>query len=139
MVGSYFGSNRGFCLGTQEAFFKSKENLVSAKYREDEIISLSIVIDKDDLQWPLMYIYLNGILSGISKYSESDEFNTGVSSLIFNSTYCDIDLYNIRIYKSKKLYSQDVVQNYIADRKDAKMYRANQIVEFKNNDNIFVV
>lgn len=133
VIGSYFGSNRGFCLGTQEAFFKSKENLVSAKYREDEIISLSIVIDKDDLQWPLMYIYLNGILSGISKYSSSDEFNTGISSLTFNSQYCDVDLYNIRIYKAK-LYSQDIVQNYIADRKDAKMYKANKIIEFKSNN-----
>lgn len=132
VVGSYFGA-RGLCLGTQEAFFKSKENLVTAKYREDEIISLSVVIDKDDLQWPLMYIYLNGVLSGISKYSSSDEFNTGVSSLVFNSQYCDVDLYNVRIYKAKKLYSQDIVQNYIADRKDAKMYRANQIIEFKDN------
>lgn len=123
----------GLCLGTQEAFFKSTNTIVNARYREDEIISLTIVIDNNSSSLPLMYIYLQGILSGIAKYGASDSFNANTYSLEFNSEYCDVDLYNVRIYKGAKLESADVVHNVIADNKDAKAYDVNQITTTTNN------
>lgn len=131
-----FGSlykNLGFCLGTQEAFLKSSNTTVSARYREDEIINLTFVIDNNSASLPLLYIYLQGVLSGIAKYDKSsDRFNAGTNFIEFNSTYCDIDLYNVRIYKGAKLESADVVHNYIADKKDVKAYDANQITTTVN-------
>lgn len=123
----------GLCLGTQEAFFKSTNTIVNARYREDEIISLTIVIDNNSSSLPLMYIYLQGILSGIAKYGASDSFNANTYTLEFNSEYCDVDLYNVRIYKGAKLESADVVHNVIADSKDAKAYDVNQITTTTNN------
>ena len=117
----------GLCLGTQEAFFKSSNSIVNVRYREDDMINLTVVIDNNTSNLPLIYIYLQGILSGIVKYGAEDNFNANVSYLEINSEYCDIDLYNIRIYKGAKLESKEVVHNYIADRKDVKAYDANVI------------
>jgi hypothetical protein len=118
----------GFCIGTQEAFFRSSGSIVNARYREDEIINLTFVVDNNSSALPMIYIYLQGILSGVAKYDKiNDIFNSGTSFLEFNSTYCDVDLYNIRIYKGIKLESSDVVHNYIADRKSVKDYDANLI------------
>ena len=131
VLGRLFGNNIGFCIGTQEAFLKSSNTTVNARYREDEIISLSFVVDSTSgLQ--LLYIYLQGILSGIGKYGVSDKFNSETTEITFNSTYCDVDLYSIRIYSGAKLESADVVHNYIADLKDVKAYDANQITTTVN-------
>lgn len=124
----------GLCLGTQEAFFSSATKIVNVRYREDEIVNLSIVIDNNSATLPLISIYLQGILSGIVKYiPNADSFNANTSNLIINSDECDVDIYNIRIYKGAKLESSDIVHNYIADRKDAKAYDANQITLTENN------
>lgn len=132
VIGSLY-KTLGFCIGTQEAFLGSSNNtIVNARYREDEVVNLTFVIDNNAASLPLMYIYLQGILSGIAKYGEADQFNSGANSIVFNSDYCDIDLYNVRIYKGVKLESADVVHNYIADRKDVKAYDANQITTFKS-------
>lgn len=126
--------NLGFCLGTQEAFFRSSNTIVNARYREDEIINLTFVIDNNSSTLPMIYIYLQGILSGVAKYDKSsDNFNSGVAFLEFNSQYCDVDLYNVRIYKGSKLESSDVVHNVIADRKSVKDYDANLITTTVNN------
>ena len=128
----YYGT-MGFCLGTQEAFLKSSNNTVSGRYKEEEMISLTFVVDTNNETYPLLYIYINGILSGITKYGASDTFNANVTSLEFNSDYCDVDLYKVRIYKDNKLNSADVVHNYIADLKDSREYDINQIIVTANN------
>lgn len=131
VIGRLFGNNIGFCIGTQEAFLRSSTTTVDARYREDEIINLSFVIEANS-SMSLLYIYLQGILSGIAKYSTTDNFNASATEITFNSEYSDVDLYNIRIYKGAKLESADVVHNYIADLKDVKSYDANQIVTTVN-------
>lgn len=131
VIGQLFNNNIGFCIGTQEAFMKSSNTVVNARYKEDEIINLTFVIDSNSAM-SLIYIYLQGILSGVAKYGTSDNFNADATSIVFNSEYCDIDLYNVRIYSGPKLESVDVVHNYISDLKDVKSYDANQIVTTVN-------
>jgi hypothetical protein len=62
--------------------------------------------------------YLNGILSGITQYAKSDDFMTQISAspakFIFDSTYGNIDIYNIRVYKNSALSANVVLNNYIA-------------------------
>ena len=126
VVGRFYNA-LGLCLGTQEAFFKSSKETVSVRYREDEIINLSIVIEPATKSKPLMYIYLNGILSGISSYTPgSDNFASGANEITFNSDYADIDLYKVRVYNGNyELTSADVVHNYLADIKDPVKFDAN--------------
>lgn len=127
-------STSGFCLGTQEAFFKASNVGVSARYREDDIVNLTFVLENRTASnaYPLIYIYLNGVMSGITTYTSSESFESNAINLVFNSDYCDVDLYKIRIYKSS-FSSADVVHNYIADTKDVQAYDMNQIVSYDEN------
>ena len=129
----YYKNNIGLCLGTQEAFFKSGANaIVNARYTDGDMVHVSFVIQNQGNP-PLMYIYLNGILSGIVSYvKENDNFAAEETAITFSSEYCDIDLYKFRVYNSQ-LSSIDVVRNYIADKGDPAMYDMNQICSFVNN------
>jgi len=119
-------NGEGFVIGTQEAFFQSPEKLVSVRYKEDEVINIGFVISADD---SLVYIYLNGILSGATTLppltSASPSF-TIASDLVFNSTYCDLDLYRIRVYTSGLTMPQ-VIHNYLSDLHDISRYDQNQL------------
>lgn len=131
--GRFYGA-AGFCLGTQEAFIASTGTIASARYREDEIITVSFVIDQETETYPLLYVYINGILTTVEKYDKNtDSFISGVNTFEINSDYCDVDIYKIRIYKGNKLQPEGVVQNYIADIKDVQEYDANQITENDSN------
>lgn len=132
---NYYDNEIGMCLGTQEGFFKSKQVIASGRYKEDEILTVSFVAEKAAAtnQYPLIYMYINGIMSSIINYDKtSDSFASGVKTLVINSNYCDVDLYKVRIYQAA-LSSADVVHNYIADQNSAELYDMNQIIEFKDN------
>lgn len=135
--GSYYKNNIGFCLGTQETFFKSKNSTVSGRFREDELVHVSFVLEAPNAGGnnnPLLYIYINGINSGIGKYNiDTDSFASQCKSIDINSTYCDVDLYKMRVYQGNALTAQEVVRNYIADYADAELYDVNQICSYSNN------
>lgn len=122
-----------FALGAQEAFIKSSNTIANAQYKEDEIITVSFAVDQNSEAYPLLYIYINGILTGISKYGQTDTFNAGSQYLEINSNYCDVDIYKIRVYQGNKLSAENVVQNQIADTNDVEAYDVNQIVENVQN------
>lgn len=130
---NYYKNDIGFCLGTQEAFFRaSGGSLVNARYTDGQMVNISFVIQAKSSNTPLMYIYLNGILSGIANYANGESFASMATELVFNSTYCDVDLYKVRVYKSE-LTPINVVHNYIADMASADLYDENQIAIFENN------
>jgi hypothetical protein len=80
--------------------------------------------------------YFNGVLSGIAKLSVNKDTRQieafrefGINEkhraiITFDSTYGDIYLYNLRIYKSAFTH-KNVIDNYIADIHDAdiKIYK----------------
>ena len=117
----------GLCFGTQDAVFRfSNGNHATARYTNDEVMNVAVVLDIVKKQ---IYIYINGIMSGMSKYTvDSNDFPLGASHIIIDSTHCDIDLYNIRIYQSA-LSSKQIVQNYVASKQDLSIARANGIAE----------
>lgn len=127
VCGSWLFGGMGFALGTQEAYFNTGSEMVNARYREDQVITVSFVASRTS---QLLYIYLNGIMSGVTKMS--NPFTVANSVIRFDSTYCDIDLYDVRAY-SAELSFQQVVQNNIADKKSVDLYDQNQIYTFKNN------
>lgn len=134
--GSYYNNNIGLCLGTQEAFFKSKNALVSGRYKEDDLVHVTFVVEAQSANSnanKLIYIYINGLNSGITKYNvATDSLASGCPSIKINSDYCDVDIYNIRVYRTN-LTAQYVVQNYLADYNDAELYDMNvEIVDYKN-------
>lgn len=116
----------GFGLGTQDAFFRmaSTGDTVSAQYIENEIINVALVINTNKQQ---MMIYLNGILSGMTGYTNPTEaLPIGISKILINSNFADIDLYSIRCY-NRALNSTEISQNYISSKKDLELYKQNQL------------
>lgn len=115
----------GLCIGTQEAYFNSPRGTVSVRYKEDEIINLSVVISRSE---NLCYIYLNGILSGadaLPPAGTTGQFSIN-SNFKINSEYCDIDLYRFRVYQTG-LTMPKVIHNYLSDIHSIVLYDQNQL------------
>lgn len=111
-------SKVGFCLGTQDAFFTTGENTLTVNYVEDRMINLSLVFSKNE---KLVSIYLNGVLSGAAKVTIEDPFTIGKEFMVFNSDYCDVDLYKFRMYNTGFSISE-VLNNYAVDTRNVLMY-----------------
>ena len=109
----------GFCIGTQEAYFKTPSGIANVRYCEDEVINIAFVASKSD---NLCYIYLNGILSGaIAMPVGAGSSFTINSAFEFNSEYCDFDLYRFRVYELGLTMPQ-VIHNYLSDMHSIVLY-----------------
>lgn len=118
---------QGLVLGTQEAYFNSPKDGVNVRYKEDEVINITCVVDYNK---NLVYIYLNGILSGAGELDANKQ--TGSfripGSFVFNSEYCDVDLYRFRIY-STALTMPQVIHNYLSDLHNIQLYDQNDLAD----------
>lgn len=114
-------------------------------FNEDTRIHLTYVIDRVP-DWSLVgnnfyfvYTYLNGVLSGIMRLDvdannkQADSFLDypgAPSHIVFDSTYGDIYVYNIRVYRNA-LDMRTIINNYIADLTDIEekvaLYKDNNI------------
>ena len=118
-------SNYGFCIGTQEAYFRTPSNVTNVRYKEDEIINISFVVSGSEGEKKL-YMYLNGILSGAENLNNTNVFDMQNISFTFSSEYCDFDLYKFRIYRTA-LTMPEVIHNYISDCRDVSLFDENQL------------
>ena len=136
---SYLGESNnkvGFALGTQESYFGTGQEYVNAKYKEDEIFNISYVVSANANQaLSKVYIYVNGLLTGITSITQVGStrgFTIDTPYITINSKYCDVDLYNVRVY-NQALDSWYIVKNYLADLRDVQTYDQNQISTNVNN------
>lgn len=87
----------GLQVTAQEALFKSEQTTVSTRFKEEERVRVSFVIEKKTDN-RLIYIYINGILSGVAQYPNDDNFQQATpTDIVIGSNDCTVDLYNIRI------------------------------------------
>lgn len=114
VIMSCFSNNRGFKLTAQKAMLKSEQTEISTQYKEDEHVRIAFVAEKK-AEHRLLYVYINGIASGVVQYGENDNFmqNPPVNISI-GSSDCTIDVYCIRIYNNN-LSRYQIVDNWIAD------------------------
>ena len=120
----------GIVIGTQEAFFKTPQKLVSVRYKEDSAFNLSFVVNATE---HVGYIYLNGIPSGALSLPTNASGNAVAflipkQDIVINSDYADVDIYRIRMY-GLGLTIPDVIHNYLADMHDLNLYDQNQLYE----------
>ena len=115
---NYYDGSNGFCLGTQDAFFKTNVGTLTANYVEDQIVNLTLIYSKNK---KLAYIYLNGVLSGAAQIPNTEAFTIAKDKIVFNSDYCDIDLYKVRVYNIDFAVGE-VLNNYAVDLRDIQMY-----------------
>jgi len=122
-------NNEGFCIGTQEAYFRTSGKTVNVRYKENEIINISFVIDSIR---KTLSIYLNGILSGAVNLSNVAAIDMVNIPFLINSEYCDFDLYKLRFYEIA-LTMPEVIHNYLSDLKSIALYDENLLTD-KNDD-----
>lgn len=127
---TYFNSTnkRGFMLGTQEAFFSTSGTaVINARYADKKRVKISIVVDSDgslakvynsagklENTIPMVYFYVNGVLTNIMDFDDNTAFDNAVTSIDINSQFCDVDIYNIRVYQTALNY-QNITQNWVGD------------------------
>ena len=115
----------GIGVGPQDVFFSNGTNTVSIPFVEEDIINLSFVYNHSQR---LMFIYINGCISGVIRSTESADFKIS-SDIIFNSNICDIDLYKLRIYNTG-LTVKDICYNYAVDRKDINIWDQTALAQY---------
>lgn len=115
-----FSGTHGLQITAQRAWLKSEGSEIGTQYKEDEHVRLAFVVEKRT-DHRLLLVYINGILSGATRYPADDDFSqadpVGIS---IGSNDCTTDIYNIRIYDNN-LTRYQVLDNWIADTQIASL------------------
>ena len=105
-------------------------------FREGDRIHLAYIINSlTDSPARIVYTMLNGIVSSLSLYDAKDQFvdesSKNPSEFIFDSTFMDIDIYNIRVYGTSKT-PNFILQNHFADNQSideaVEEWRVNNVI-----------
>lgn len=133
---SSLSGNIGLKVTAQQALFKSEQTSVDTRFKEDERVRVAFVIEKRT-DYRLVYIYINGIMSGVAQYPADDNFQQAVPvGITIGSSDCAVDIYNIRIYHNN-LTQYQVLDNYMADMDDydrkMEVYERNQVFDEYGN------
>ena len=133
---SCMSENRGLSVTAQKALLKSEQSEISTQYKEDEHVRIAFVAEKRT-ESRLLYIYINGIASGVVQYPADDDFSQVTPvDISIGSSDCTIDVYNIRIYDNDLTRFQ-IVDNWIADTQDGTVmlerYMRNNVFDAYGN------
>ena len=107
-------------------------NEIRTLFKDSEKVRISFVVEPRT-QNKLIYMYINGILSGINQYEDVDNFTQPAPvGITVGSILATLDLYTIRKYNAA-LTSHQILQNYIADNgniaEKVSIYTKNQIFD----------
>lgn len=117
VLATCWAGDRGFEITAQQALLKSEKSEVSTSYKEDDHLRLSFVIEKRS-ERRLILAYINGIISGMVQYPDTDDFSQAVPvNITLGSNDCTLDVYNIRIYENDLTRFQ-LLDNWIADTQE---------------------
>lgn len=117
VLATCWADGRGFEITAQQAMLKSEKSEVTTRYKEDDHLRLSFVIEKR-IGNRLIIAYINGIISGMVQYPDADDFSQATAATIsLGSNDCTLDVYNIRVYESD-LNRFQMLDNWIADTQD---------------------
>ena len=111
---SCMSGGRGIEMTAQKATLTSEQSSIFTQYKENEHVRIAFVVEKRSKN-RLIYCYINGIMSGVVQYPDTDDFSqvspVGIS---IGSNYCTMDIYCIRIYDND-LTRHQILTNWIAD------------------------
>lgn len=115
---SCMNSGRGIELTAQKATLCSEQSTISTQYKENEHVRISFVTEKRS-ENRLLYIYINGIMSGAVQYPTDDDFSQITpANITIGNNNCAIDIYAIRVYDNN-LTRHQILNNWIADTQKA--------------------
>ena len=106
---------RGLSIKSQWANLTSEQSGVSIQFKEDSRVRLTFVIEQLSL-YRFVYIYVNGVMSGVIQYPDNDDFEqVNPVGIFIGSESCGLDLYSLRMY-DKGFTRKEQLNNYICDR-----------------------
>lgn len=127
---------KGFQIKQNECTLASEQTSVIAKFNENSRIRVSFVIEPLSSN-RLIKTYINGVLSGLAQYSDTDNFQHNAPvGITINPDEEEIDICSIRIY-NRDLSSEEVLNNYMYDLSDnavkIQKYTDNLIYDVNGN------
>lgn len=126
---SCYSEGKGIQITATEAFLRSEQEEVKVRFKEGEKVRVSFVIESGNDN-KLIKTYVNGVLSGIAQYDNSDNFQQGTPvGITLNEGKEEIDIYTIRAYDIA-LSSRQILNNYICDLTDV----AEKIAKYQSNN-----
>lgn len=139
LVVSCFSGGRGFKIQSQKASFSSEQSSVSMLFKEDSKIRVTFVVEQRNLN-RFVYIYINGVMCGITQYPNNDDFRQPEPvGITIGADSCGLDLYTLRFY-NKGLTRDEQLNNFICDRptldERRKAYQRNDILNDANEVSI---
>lgn len=124
-----YDSKRGFIVKSQRATLSSQSSSVTVQFKEDERVRVTFVVTKNSTK-QMIYIYINGILCGVSPYPDNDNFKQpNPTNILIGAEDCGLDLYAMRFY-NRAFSSKEQLNNFICDRSTM----AERIAANKRND-----
>lgn len=127
--------NTGLLITASEASLTSAAGAkVSVKYKSEENIRIAFVINPKSgvTNKQLVFIYVNGILSGAANYAVSDNFRVTKNLAFTSSDDATIRLKELRFYDNA-LSSDQVLNNYMLYRDTVA-----EMLEVYDRNNIYV-
>ena len=115
---SCMSGGRGMNVTAQKATLSSEQSSISTQYKEGEHVRIAFVAYKRSDN-RLLFIYINGIASGVVQYPDDDDFSQiSPVGITIGSNDCTTDIYCIRVY-NHDLTRHQIVNNWIADKQVA--------------------
>ena len=128
---SCLSGGRGLNMTAQKATLTSEQSEISMQYKEGEHVRIAFVAEKTS-ENRLLYVYVNGIMSGVVQYPASDDFQqTTPVNISVGSNSCTMDIYRIRVYDND-LTRHQILENWIADSQNV-----DDLIERYNRNNIY--
>ena len=111
-------SGVGIKITASEAKIVSQQGVeLSCKYKAEERNRITFVINPLNaaVNKGLIFIFINGILSGVKNYQVGDSFTSNIYAIFAGSADANIVLYQLRFYR-RALHLDEVLNNYILYR-----------------------
>ena len=111
-------SGVGIRITASEAKIVSQQGVeLSCKYKAEERNRITFVINPLNaaVNKGLIFIFINGILSGVKNYQVGDSFTSNIYAVFTGSDEANIVLYQLRFYR-RALRLDEVLNNYILYR-----------------------
>ena len=119
---SCMSGGRGFQLTSQIATLSSEQTTISTQYKEDEHVTVAFVVEKRT-EDRLVYIFINGIMSGVVQYTTDDDFSQkSPVNITIGADGCTTDIYHIRVYDNN-LTRYQILNNWIADTQNGALMK----------------
>lgn len=106
---------RGLSIKSQSTSLTSEQSNIGIQFKEDSRVRITFIVEQLSL-YRFVYVYVNGVMSGVIQYPENDDFAQIEPVEIFiGSESCGLDLYSLRMY-NKGFTRHEQLNNFICDR-----------------------